>query len=85
MMNRMGTAMTVGYVRSEPPADDEYGNLFCVSLRDSDHGSVWFWDHEQEAGDNQPPTESNLSTSTGRSPRRPGTPRPAAGRPGEAP
>jgi hypothetical protein len=39
-----------------PVADDEYGNLFCISLRDTDRGSVWFWDHEQEAGDGSWPS-----------------------------
>ncbi|MGH3738914.1 MAG: SMI1/KNR4 family protein [Micromonosporaceae bacterium] len=44
-----------------PVASDEYGNLFCVSLRDTDKGSVWFWDHEEEADSGELPTEENLS------------------------
>jgi hypothetical protein len=44
-----------------PVAQDEYGNLFCVSLRDADLGSVWFWDHEEEADEGEPPTEDNLT------------------------
>lgn len=42
-------------------AEDEYGSLFCISLRDSGHGSVWFWDHEEEADEAEPPTEDNLT------------------------
>ena len=42
-------------------ADDAYGNLYTVSLRPSDFGSVWFWDDEQEAGEGEPPTEDNLT------------------------
>jgi cell wall assembly regulator SMI1 len=43
-----------------PVAQDEYGNLFAVSLRPRDNGSVWFWDHEEEADEGEPPTEDNL-------------------------
>ncbi len=31
-----------------PVADAEGGNLVCLSLRSSDFGTVWFWDHERE-------------------------------------
>jgi hypothetical protein len=34
-----------------PIADDSYGNQFLLSLRGSDYGSVWFWDHELEDDD----------------------------------
>jgi hypothetical protein len=44
-----------------PVASDEYGSLFAISLRDKDFGSVWFWDHEREADEDEPPTEENLS------------------------
>lgn len=44
-----------------PVANDAYGNLFCLSLRDSDEGSVWFWDHEEEADEGEPPAEDNLT------------------------
>lgn len=44
-----------------PVANDEYGNLFCLSLRQSDHGSVWFWDHEEEADENEPTAEDNVA------------------------
>jgi cell wall assembly regulator SMI1 len=43
-----------------PVASDAAGNLFAVSLRDLDHGSVWFWDHEWEADEDEPPTEENI-------------------------
>jgi cell wall assembly regulator SMI1 len=43
-----------------PVARDEYGNLFAVSLRDEDLGSVWFWNHEEEADEDEPPVEENL-------------------------
>jgi hypothetical protein len=43
-----------------PVASDALGNLFAVSLRDQDRGSVWFWDHEREADEDEPPTETNL-------------------------
>lgn len=33
-----------------PVARDEYGNLYCLSLRDEDSGAVWFWNHEEEDG-----------------------------------
>lgn len=31
-----------------PIADAGCGNLVCLSTRQSDFGSVWFWDHEHE-------------------------------------
>jgi cell wall assembly regulator SMI1 len=43
-----------------PVADDAFGNLFAVSLRNQDRGSVWFWNHELEADEGEPPTEENL-------------------------
>jgi cell wall assembly regulator SMI1 len=43
-----------------PVAEDEYGNLYAISLRDEDRGSVWFWDHEEEADEGEPPTEDNI-------------------------
>lgn len=44
-----------------PFASDEYGNLFALSLRDDDHGAVWFWDHEGEDDESEPPSEENLT------------------------
>jgi cell wall assembly regulator SMI1 len=43
-----------------PVAQDAYGNLFAISLRDEDLGSVWFWDHEEEADEGEPPSEDNI-------------------------
>lgn len=43
-----------------PVARDAYGNLYAISLRDEDHGSVWFWDHEEEADEGEPPAENNI-------------------------
>jgi cell wall assembly regulator SMI1 len=43
-----------------PVASDEFGNLFAISLREEDRGSVWFWDHEEEADEGAPPSEDNL-------------------------
>ena len=47
-----------------PVAMDEYGNIFAVSLRADDFGSVWFWDHEEEADEDEPPTEDNIQFKT---------------------
>jgi cell wall assembly regulator SMI1 len=44
-----------------PVAQDEYGNLFAISLRDQDFGSVWFWFHEEEANEDEPPSEENIT------------------------
>jgi cell wall assembly regulator SMI1 len=43
-----------------PVANDSFGNLFALSLRAEDNGSVWFWDHEKEADEDEPPTEDNI-------------------------
>ena len=43
-----------------PVASDAFGNLFAVSLRDQDKGSVWFWDHEREADEDEPPADDNI-------------------------
>lgn len=43
-----------------PVAEDEYGNLFAISLRDEDKGSVWFWDHEGEGDEDDLPTDDNI-------------------------
>jgi hypothetical protein len=41
-----------------PIACDALGNLLLLSLRPSDYGSVWFWDHELESEDH--PTMDNM-------------------------
>ncbi len=43
-----------------PVAYDDGGNLYAVSLRPEDFGSVWFWDHEEEADEGEPPSEDNI-------------------------
>lgn len=43
-----------------PVAQDAYGNLFAISLREQDRGSVWFWDHEEEADEGEPASEDNI-------------------------
>jgi cell wall assembly regulator SMI1 len=45
-----------------PVANDDFGNLYAISLRPSDCGSVWFWDHEEEADEGEPPSEDNLES-----------------------
>jgi hypothetical protein len=44
-----------------PVAHAPGGNLICLSLREEDRGTVWFWDHEQEAEEGDPPREDNLT------------------------
>jgi hypothetical protein len=44
-----------------PVASDGAGNLFALSLRDRDKGSVWFWDHEREADEDEPPADDNIA------------------------
>jgi len=44
-----------------PVADDSTGNLYAISVRPDDYGSVWFWDHEEEADEGDPPSEDNIT------------------------
>jgi hypothetical protein len=44
-----------------PVAQDVYGNLFAISTRDDDFGSVWFWDHEEESDEGEPASEDNIT------------------------
>jgi len=48
-----------------PVADDDTGNLYTISLRPQDFGSVWFWDHEEEADEREPPSEGNIAFKAG--------------------
>jgi hypothetical protein len=41
-------------------AIDDGGNRFLLSVDAPDYGSVWYWDHEQEAEEDEEPTEENL-------------------------
>lgn len=34
-----------------PFADEEGGNLFCFSVRESDYGAIYYYDHEFEYGE----------------------------------
>lgn len=34
-----------------PIGEDAFGNLICMSLRTTDLGSIYFWDHESESDD----------------------------------
>jgi SMI1-KNR4 cell-wall len=43
-----------------PVAHAEGGNLVCLSLGDHEPGAVFFWDHEEEADEGEPPTRGNL-------------------------
>jgi SMI1 / KNR4 family (SUKH-1) len=43
-----------------PVAEDEYGNLFALSIRHRDRGTVWFWDHEEESSEGEPPVDDNI-------------------------
>jgi hypothetical protein len=44
-----------------PVADTDEGNLICISIRPADEGAVYFWDHELEAEEGEPPSEENLT------------------------
>ena len=43
-----------------PVARDPGGNLICIAIEEPDAGKVYFWDHEREAEETEPPTEANL-------------------------
>lgn len=43
-----------------PIAGDPGGNLICLSVEGADVGTVYFWDHEEEADDSDPPTYGNV-------------------------
>jgi hypothetical protein len=43
-----------------PIGSDCCGNLLCLSLRLDTRGQVFFWDHELEGDEGEPPTFSNL-------------------------
>ena len=43
-----------------PVAKAEGGNLILIALSGDDAGAVYFWDHEQEADEGEPPTTENL-------------------------
>jgi hypothetical protein len=43
-----------------PVARDPGGNLIGISTEGADAGKVYFWDHEREAEEGEPPTDKNL-------------------------
>ena len=43
-----------------PVAETEGGNLVLIALSGDDAGAVYFWDHEREADEGEPPTTENL-------------------------
>jgi hypothetical protein len=45
-----------------PIGSDPFGNLLLLCVRPEDHGSVWFWDHEEET---EEPDLSNMSRIAG--------------------
>jgi cell wall assembly regulator SMI1 len=43
-----------------PIAHDPGGNLICIAVSGSDLGAVYFWDHEEESDEGQPPSTENV-------------------------
>ena len=43
-----------------PIARDPGGNIIAVATQGADAGKVYFWDHEREADDGEPPSKMNL-------------------------
>lgn len=43
-----------------PIAQDPGGNVICMATEGSDTGKIFFWDHEEEAEEGEPPTRQNL-------------------------
>jgi cell wall assembly regulator SMI1 len=43
-----------------PIARDPGGNLICLSTTGTDAGAVYFWNHEEEASEGEPPTYDNV-------------------------
>lgn len=43
-----------------PIARDPGGNLITIGTEGPQAGKVFFWDHEREADDGEPPTDQNL-------------------------
>jgi hypothetical protein len=41
-------------------AIDDGGNRFLLSLGPPDFGAIYYWDHEEEAEEDEEPTELNL-------------------------
>jgi cell wall assembly regulator SMI1 len=43
-----------------PIGEDPFGNMICLSLSGPDRGTVYFWDHEDESEEGEPPTYRNI-------------------------
>lgn len=43
-----------------PIATDPGGNLICISSSGEKIGAIYYWDHEEENEDEQPPTYNNV-------------------------
>ena len=44
-----------------PIACDSFGNLILISVKGPDRGKIYFWDHEEEAYEDEEPDYSNLT------------------------
>ncbi len=44
-----------------PIADDVYGNLILLAVKNPDRGKIYFWDHELEVEEGEEPTYENLT------------------------
>ena len=44
-----------------PIADDPFGNLILISVKNADRDKIYFWDHEMEVDDGETPDYSNLT------------------------
>jgi SMI1/KNR4 family protein SUKH-1 len=44
-----------------PIGDDSFGNLILLSVKGSDRGKIYFWDHEREVAEGEEPDYSNLT------------------------
>jgi hypothetical protein len=44
-----------------PIACDSFGNQICISIRDSDYNSMYFWNHEKEITDSSSEDANNIS------------------------
>ena len=42
-------------------ASDPFGNEICIVISGQDFGKIYFWDHEDEVGDGEPPTMDNMT------------------------
>lgn len=47
-----------------PVADSAGGNLICLALGAESHGSVYFWDHNWEAEEDETPDMRNMTVVT---------------------